>query len=198
MKNAFIIHGFNGDTTYTFGPWLNNELSNRNYNVYMPQFPIRDKASYYSWSSILDNYIECFNEDTIVICHSIGNPFIIRYLSEKKLKINLYISVAGFCKLFTVPDRNDLNNAFIDFKVLDNNINYCKLNIKNIYSLYSDNDHVIPFEILEDFIKKLHSTPVFIHGVGHMGNRDNVSKLPQITKIIDELNISNSSLEKSK
>lgn len=172
MKTAFIIHGFNGDTTNTFGPYLKNELEKRNYNVIMPNFPIRSDASYLGWSSILNEYNNLFDENTIIICHSIGNPFILKYLSDNKLKAKLYVSVAGFCKLFTVPNREDLNKAFIDFQVNDNNINYCKNNIQNIYSLYSDNDHVIPFDILEDFIHKLESTPVFISGVRTHGKQN--------------------------
>lgn len=187
MKTAFIIHGFNGDTVYTFGPWLKSELEKRGYNVIMPEFPIRSEATYLGWSSLLDNYIDYFNEDTIIVCHSIGNPFIIKYLSKRKLKAKLYISVAGFCKLFTVPDRADLNKAFIDFQVDIDDINYCKSNIPFRYSLYSDNDHVIPFPILENFIEKLESNPVFIRGVGHMGNRDNIHDIPQITDIIDNV-----------
>ena len=80
MKTAFIIHGFNGDTTYTFGPYVKAELEKRNYTVIMPNFPIRSEATYSVWAKILDNYKNLFNEDTIVICHSIGNPFIINYL----------------------------------------------------------------------------------------------------------------------
>ena len=53
------------------------------------------------------------------------------------------------------------------------------------YSLYSDNDHVIPFDILKSFIHKLNSNEVFIPGVGHMGNRDNISSLPEIIEILD-------------
>lgn len=171
MKTAFIIHGFNGDTTYTFGPHLKEELEKRNYNVIMPHFPIRTDASYLGWSSILNQYKELFNEDTLIICHSIGNPFIIKYLSENNLKAKLYVSVAGFCKLFTVPNREDLNKAFVDFKVDENNINYCKATLPFRYSLYSDNDHVIPFDILEDFINKLDSNPVFISGVRTYGQQ---------------------------
>ena len=189
MKNAFIIHGFNGDTTYTFGPWLKKELEKRDYNVYMPDFPIRSLATYSGWSSILDNYKDLFNEDTIVVCHSIGNPFFVRYFSENKLKAKLYISVAGFCKLFTIPDREDLNTAFIDFKVDKKNIDYCRSNIEYIFSLYSDTDHVIPFDILENFIKELDSTPVFIKGAGHMGNRENTTQLPKIVDILNDLKI---------
>lgn len=187
MKTAFIIHGFNGDTLYTFGPWLKSELTKRDYNVIMPEFSIRSGATYSGWSSILDNFKDYFNEDSIIICHSIGNPFIIKYLSERNLKAHLYISVAGFCKLFTVPDREDLNKAFVDFQVSKKNIEYCKTNIPYRYSLYSDNDHVIPFDILENFIQQLDSTPVFISGVGHMGNRDNIHDLPQITEILDKM-----------
>lgn len=187
MKNAFIIHGFNGDTTGTFGPYLKEEFEKRNYNVIMPNFPIRTEASYNAWASILDNYKNLFNEDTIVVCHSIGNPFFIRYLSENNLKCKLYVSVAGFCKVFTVPEREDLNNAFIDFKVSTENINYCKNNIEHRYSLYSDNDHVIPFDILKDFFKELNSNPVFIPGVGHMGNRNHIHELPQVVEILDNI-----------
>ena len=169
MKTAFIIHGFNGDTTYTFGPHLKSELEKINYNVIMPHFPIRADATYSGWSSILDEYKELFDENTIVVCHSIGNPFIIKYISENNLKAKLYVSVAGFCKLFKVPDREDLNKAFVDFEVKQNNIDYCKKHIQYRYSLYSDNDHLIPFDILEDFIDNLESNPIFISGVRTYG-----------------------------
>lgn len=189
MKTAFIIHGFNGDTVYTFGPWLKKELESRGYTVIIPEFPIRSEATYKGWSSILNNYLNYFNKDTIVVCHSIGNPFIIKFLSENHISIYLYISVAGFCKLFTVPDREDLNKAFKDFMINNSEIDFCKSTIKFRYSLYSDNDHVIPFDILKDFVNKLDSVPVFISGVGHMGNRDDIHELPQIIEIIDQKGI---------
>lgn len=187
MKTAFIIHGFNGDTTYTFGPYLKDEFEKRGYNVIMPNFPIRSEATFSGWSSILDNYKSLFNEETIVVCHSIGNPFIIKYISENKLQAKLYVSVAGFCKLFSVPDRADLNSAFVDFKVDSNNTNYCKKNITYRYSLYSDNDHVVPFDILEDFIKQMNSSPIFISKVGHMGNRQSKEIYPEIAKTISDI-----------
>ena len=189
MKTAFIIHGFNGDTTYTFGPSLKNFLEKKGYTVIMPNFPIRTEATYSKWANILNTFINYLNSETIVVAHSIGNPFFIKYLSENKLKINTYISVAGFCDLFTVPDREDLNNAFINFAVNNEEIEYFKNSICNKFSLYSDNDHVIPFTILKNFITKIESSPVFIKGVGHMGNRDKITRLPQIEEIITNLKL---------
>lgn len=187
MKTAFILHGFNGDTTYTFGPALKDFLESKGYSVIMPNFPIRSEASFKKWSEILDKYRNKFNKETIVVAHSIGNPFFLKYLYNNNLGSKLYVSVAGFCDLFTVEGRNDLNSAFIDFAVKDNEINYLKNSVPYRFSLYSDNDHVIPFNILENFISKIDSTPVFIKGVGHMGNRDNISRLPQIEEIINKI-----------
>ena len=187
MKTAFIIHGFNGDTSYTFGPSLTSFLEGKGYKVFLPKFPIRSEASYKKWSKILDEYKSNFNKDTIVVAHSIGNPFFIRYLNTNNLESKLYVSVAGFCDLFKVPDREDLNNAFIDFAVNDENIEYLKKHVPYRFSLYSDTDHVIPFNILESFINKIDSSPIFIKGVGHMGNRDKITRLPQIEKIIESI-----------
>lgn len=187
MKTAFILHGFNGDTIYTFGPALKEFLQQKGYKVIMPKFPIRANATFNGWSSILDNYKKYFNDSTIVVAHSIGNPFFIRYLHNNTLNAKLYISVAGFCDLFKVKDRDDLNSAFIDFAVSSDNIEYLKKTIPNRFSLYSNNDHVIPFDILKSFINKIDSKPIFIKGVGHMGNRDNISRLPQIEDIINSL-----------
>ena len=187
MKNALIIHGYNGDTSSTFGPSLKSFLEEKGYNVLMPIFPIRLEAKFDSWSSVLDKYKEYFNDETIVIAHSIGNPFFIKYIYNNKLNAKLYISVAGFCDLFRIEGREDLNSAFVDFAVSDENIKYLKEYVPNRFSLYSDNDHIIPFNILESFYKKIDSNPVFISGVGHMGIKSKITRIPQIEKIIESL-----------
>ncbi len=187
MKTAFIIHGYNGDTLYTFGPWLKSELEKKGYTVFLPSFPIRLEATYSSWSDIMDKYIKYINSDSIVIAHSIGNPFILQYLVTNNLKIKLYISVAGFCDIFKVPNREDLNKAFVNFALTDAQINKCKELISNRYSLYSDNDYVVPFNILKNFIHRINSVPVFISGTGHMGNRENTVELPQIIDIVNNV-----------
>lgn len=92
LKTAFIIHGFNGDTTNTFGPWLKQILENKGFTVHMPSFPIRLEASFEKWSKILDEYKNEIKKDSIIIAHSIGNPFIIRYLANNNLNVNTYYS----------------------------------------------------------------------------------------------------------
>ena len=42
---------------------------------------------------------------------------------------------------------------------------------------------------IDVFVKELNSNPVFILGAGHMGNKENTTKLPQITDILDKLRL---------
>ena len=187
MKTAFIIHGYNGDTTNTFGPSLKKFLESKKYNVIMPNFPIRTEATFEKWSNVLNKYKYLFNDQTIIIAHSIGNPFFIKYFANNNLKAYLYISIAGFCTIFKINNREDLNNALVNFAINNNHINYLKENISNRFSLYGDKDHIVPFNILEKFVKETNSTPVFIKGIGHMGNKDKITHLPQIEEIINKL-----------
>lgn len=184
MKSAFILHGYNGDTLYTFGPWLRQKFEELGYDVYSPSFPIRLLSSYENWSSIFDPYLKYINDETIVIAHSISNPFILKYIASHNIKIKLYISVAGFCELFNVPGRQDLNEAFRRFAISDEEIEKSKILIKNRYSLYSDNDYVVPFNILENFSKKIDSIPVLMPGAGHMGKREKVTEIEKLIDIV--------------
>ncbi len=187
MKTAFIIHGYNGDTLYTFGPWLKEVLEKKGYTVYTPEFPIRLEARYNTWSKILDTYKHYFNADTIVVAHSIGNPFIMQYLANNNISVKAYISVAGFCKTFAVPDRDDITTAIEDFKINESHTDKIKELVKYRYSIYSDNDHCVPIDILKDLPNCINSIPVFIPGVGHMGNRENTISIPKLEEIILEI-----------
>ena len=185
MKKVVILHGYNGFPLVL--EWLRDELNKIDYNVLMPKFPKAELCRYGSWKSVLDQYIDFFDEDTIVVAHSMGNSFIIKYLHEKNIKIKLYIGLAGFCDVFSVEGKDVLNEALADFPVSNDDIEYFKKNTIYRYSIYSDNDHIVPFEILENCYKKLDSNPLFIKNIGHMGKKSGLEKLPQIIDIIKNI-----------
>ena len=85
--------------------------------------------------------------------------------------------------------RKRWNDILGRIEVDDTDIDYCKSNIEYRYSLYSDTDRVVPFNILEDFVKEIKSVPQFIPGAGHMGNKENTTRLPKIIDILNELEL---------
>ncbi len=183
MQNIFLIHGYNGIPKIF--RWLEQELINRNYNVIMPEFPIQEKAIYKDWKKIFDEYKTAINSDSIVIAHSIGNAFIIKYLQENHLTISLYIGLAGFAKYFEVENREPLNRAFQNFLVSKQEISYFQKSCQKKYAIYSNNDHIVPFDVLEDFPKTILATPLFIENIGHMGKKSGLEKLPEVLEIIE-------------
>lgn len=42
MKNALILHGTDADHTQNWFPWLEKELLQRNYEVWVPDLPQSD------------------------------------------------------------------------------------------------------------------------------------------------------------
>ena len=96
MKNVLLIHGFNGIPKIF--DYFKQELERRNYNVILPDFPVRDEITVEEYFKVFDKYQSYFNKDLIVVAHSIGNPIFIKYISKNNLNIGQYISLAGFSK----------------------------------------------------------------------------------------------------
>ena len=82
MKNILLVHGFNGVPKVFY--WLKEKL--KEYEVIIPEFPPREGVIYETWNNILEKYKSKINKDTIVVAHSIGNEFIIKYLYENNIK----------------------------------------------------------------------------------------------------------------
>lgn len=98
MKNILLIQGFNGIPKVF--EYFKNTLEEKGYNVIMPNFPVREEITIEGYFSIFDTYKEYFNNDLIVIAHSIGNPMFIKYIAKNKYIVDKYISLAGFSKDF--------------------------------------------------------------------------------------------------
>jgi len=183
VTNVILIHGYNGIPKLY--KWLEEELTKRNYNVIIPSFPTKENCNYSNWKNILDKYKNEINEETIVIAHSIGNEFIIKYCYYNNIKIKMYIGLAGFCKYFECVGKDNLNKAIKDLLLSKEEKEYFKRLEIDKYSIYSDNDHIIPFNILQEYSKEIEAIPILINGIGHMGKKSGVTNIYQILEIID-------------
>lgn len=184
MTNVFLIHGYNGIPQIF--EWLKEELTKLNYNIIMPKFPPRELINYEDWKEILDKYKTSIKKDSLIICHSIGNEFIIKYLTENKLPIDLYISLAGFAEYFETPNEI-LNVALKKMIVKEDEIhNFIKL-CNNKYSIYSNNDHIVPLEVLKRYSELINSKPMMIENIGHMGKKSGLKEIPQVIEIIKKI-----------
>ena len=182
MKNVLLIHGFNGKPKIF--DYFNKELEKKGYNVIIPDFPIKEEITIDGYFKVFDNYKDIFNNNLIVVAHSIGNPMFIKYISKNKYKIDLYISLAGFSKKFYVEGKNILNEKLKLTILNDNELNDTIELVNKRYSIFSITDHIVPYDKLNDFSIKIKSIPIQIDNIGHMGRKSGLEKLPKVIDII--------------
>jgi predicted alpha/beta hydrolase family esterase len=182
MKNVLLIHGFNGIPKIF--EYFKMVLESKGYNAIMPNFPVREKITIDGYFSVLDMYKEYFNNDLVVIAHSIGNPMFIKYISKNKYNIGEYISLAGFSKYFYNEGKDILNEkikiSVLNKTELDDVISL----VSKRYSIFSKDDHIVPYDILKSFCNEISSIPILIDGIGHMGNRSGLEELPIVIDIV--------------
>lgn len=182
MKKVLLIHGYNGIPQVFY--WIKSELKKMDYTVIMPSLPIQEGMRYHIWKEEFETIKKDLDGELIVVAHSGGNPFIIKYLKENNLNIKLYIGMAGFSDLFTTEGREDLDQAVKSLAPSQEEIDNFKNNVKIKYCIYSDDDHILRFEILKKHADNIAGIHYLIPNIGHMGKKSNLQELPKVIEII--------------
>ena len=112
MKNCIILHGCppNEESLMNFEemisnkhwiPWLKNQLEEKGIEVSSPLMPEPWNAVYDSWKNEFEKLK--IDGETILIGHSCGCAFLVRYLGDTKKKVKKLILVAPW----KIPDENN-------------------------------------------------------------------------------------------
>lgn len=182
MKNVLLIHGFNG--LPKIFEYFKNTLEEKGFNVIMPNFPVREEITVEGYFSVFDNYRELYTNDLIVVAHSIGNPMFIKYISKNGYRIGKYISLAGFSKEY-YNEGKDVLNEKVKLTVLNGKeIEDATELIKDRYSIFSKDDHIVPYSLLNEYSKEIKSEAISIDGIGHMGKKSGLEELPLVIDLI--------------
>lgn len=100
----------------------------------------------------------------------------------------IYVSLAGFADSFENEEKEDLNRAIKEFLVTTKEVEMFNKLVYKKYSIYSDNDHIVPFDILEKYPKIIGAKAMLIKGIGHMGKKSGLETIPEVLDIIDNNN----------
>lgn len=118
MKNAIIVHGMPSKDDYYnselpsmsnshWVPWLQNMLLTSNIAAVTPEMPLAFAPDYAIWQREFERYD--ISEDTILVGHSCGGGFLVRWLSEHTdIQVGKVILVAPWID----PFREDTTDFF--------------------------------------------------------------------------------------
>ncbi|PJA63702.1 MAG: hypothetical protein CO160_02405 [Candidatus Portnoybacteria bacterium CG_4_9_14_3_um_filter_43_11] len=127
---------------------MRKDLGNR-FDVLFPKMPNPMNAKYDEWKILFEKIAPLLDNNVILIGHSLGAIFLVKYLSENKFPKNILATL-----LVSPPyDDEDMEESLGDFvpKSLD------KLNKQGgkIFIYQSKDDKVVPSSHLEKYKKAL-------------------------------------------
>ena len=169
MKNAIIVHGkpskeiyysdkYPASSNFAWIPWLQKQLIIKDIKTDTPEMPHSYKPDYVIWKRELERFD--ISENTILIGHSAGAGFLIRWLSENKnTRVAKVILVAPSID----PDKKS-ETGFCDFDIDKDLIN----RVEKITIFISDNDSEHIVRSVDILKSELSNTEIIIlKGMGH-------------------------------
>jgi 8-oxo-dGTP pyrophosphatase MutT (NUDIX family) len=149
----------------------------------MPEFPKREEISIEAYFAVFDQYQNFFGDDCAVIAHSIGNGMLLKYLAATGKRLNRYISLAGFAVPFVVEGKDVLNEKLALLKLSEAELRNAREAIFESFCVYSNNDHLVPFEALYDYPKLIDGEGILVENIGHMGHKAGITEIPGVVEL---------------
>ena len=184
--NCIIVHGSNStevdskrgvpENERHWKPWLKKELEKRGVKVSNDLYPDDWLPDYNKWKKVFEkNEVD---KNTILVGHSAGTAFLLRWLAENKKKINKLILVAPS----VIKDGKYLGLSKLkDFK-FDASL---KKYFNELIIIYSDDDDDDILNSAKAVNKKLGGKLINLHGKGHFTEDDMGKKeFPELLKEI--------------
>lgn len=196
MKNVYILHGIcDSEEYYERGgspsnrnwiPWLQKTLMAKGFNCQTPEIPKSYQAKYEDWKNTMALF--SINEDTILIGHSAGGGFFLKWLASNQIKIDKLILVAPWKDPFELGNPYDeeyRNPAFLK-SALDPDL---PKRVNEICVFYSPNDDVKGVKETVDRIMETYpgAKLTTLEGYGHFSPEDmGKTELPEILEAIED------------
>jgi predicted alpha/beta hydrolase family esterase len=188
MKNAIILHGGPDKDEYYdpkapsmsnshWLPWLQAQLLKADIPTATPEVPWSFDRNWKIWNREVERYD--ITPETILIGHSTGAGFFVKYLSiNKNITVDKVVLVAPWLD----PDHEHTKNFFDDFEIDPELVK----RTKGITILNSDNDQGSVQKTVEILRKKVKSIRYKeFHNYGHFCYRDmKTHEFPELLQII--------------
>lgn len=159
------------------GEYLNKELG-KDFEIIRPDFPLADNAKYEDWKICFERYLPLLGKEVIFIGNSLGGIFLVKYLSENKLKTK---SIATYLICPPFDDTCFHEDLVGGFK-LKKDLSLLEENSTNLYLMFSEDDDDVPVAHAEKYRSKLVNAKIIIYKSknGHF----KIKKFPEIIKMI--------------
>ncbi len=178
VGRVIIVHGWADDPSRGWISWLVRRLNAQGIVAIAPPMPDPKRPNIDEWVEEVARVVGEFDENTVLVGHSLGVYILLRYLDkyEGGGRLGKLILVAGFAG----HERQSEGKRVLP------EVDFAKIRqrAERIYSIYSDNDEVLPPEWSEQLGRELGATNILDPGKGHFAGLHGCEELPSVRDII--------------
>ena len=153
------------------------------YDVLLPRMPNSANSRYNEWKIWSERMFTFLNNEVVLIGHSLGAMFLIKYLSEntfpKQIK-KLFLVSSPYGENIEDPELVERTADLAEFKPPES-FDRLGEQIKNVFIFHSKDDMVVPFSEFAEIKKRLPQAQVFVfEDRGHF----NQEEFPELVELI--------------
>ncbi len=155
MKRAIMVHGYYDESEFMdparpapsndhWIPWLQRQLSLQGIETQAPEMPGMYEPNYEKWKGMLERFTP--DEETVLVGHSCGGGFLVRWLSETNRKVNKVVLVAPW-----LDPEHVIDPTFFAFEIDPNIVS----KTKGLTVMYSTDDYPDVLQSVETLKAKI-------------------------------------------
>ena len=181
VKRVVLVHGWDGNPTDSWKPWLKEQLEKKGWKWSAPQFPGGEHPKLAEWLEVLRATIPDPDKHTYFVGHSLGCAAILRYLETlpSDVKIGGVVLVAGFVSSTGESELAEFTTEPFAFGELRQRI------IKSIV-IGGRDDPAVPFGKVLELQAELGAELMIDDGKGHFAEDDGITELPSVLKALEK------------
>ncbi len=192
MKNALLLHGTDGNHSVHWFPWLEKELHDLGYDVWLPDLPQADHPNIQRYNDFLlgqsvasaNGKVDWgFDRSSIIVGHSSGAVEILGLLNDPRfpdVKVKACFLAGAF--------KGDLGWDQLTGMVQDFDFERIQRHASKFVFVHSDNDPYCPLDDAKDLCSKLNGKFVLMQGFGHFstGGNPRLTQFPELLHLIQD------------
>jgi len=176
--NVIIVHGAYGHPEENWFGWLKRELNALNIECYVPQLPTPEEQNLAMWLEVFaQTCSHLIHPGTVMIGHSLGAAFILRWLELHPSSLSSVVLVGGFLGVVGDEKFDSINSSFFKTPF---NFQQIKRRAQEFICYYGNNDPYVTREEFDFITHHLKAKKIIISNAGHFNTASGYSQFPHL------------------
>lgn len=176
--NVIIVHGAYGHPFENWFNWMKIELEKLGIECFVPKLPTPQGQELANWIQLFNStMLPVINQNTILIGHSLGAAFLLRWLEQTNQSIATTILVCSFTGKVGIEKFDTINESFFsnpfDWHSITNKS-------KQFFCYHGNNDPYVADTNFDFIAENLQARKIIIPNGGHLNEASGYTSFPQL------------------